>query len=191
MPSAIQEEFQHEGHGEPRSRMQIALRAKRFEPLLRGRSVVLRAEDLAGVPPPQSPRRKNSGEPVRWHADAIQAIVLGLKAAGAADCVVGRAIEAVSPPPCLPRFPRERGQRWRRIGTVGPAVVRPHGSGSGQPAMGQGGPVARAAVWMPGAGDSANGSTGVSPMKKPRIWRMASRFRCNQSRVLPSFLSCS
>ena len=40
--------------------------------------------------------------------------------------------------------------------------------------------------WMPGVGDSANGSTGVSPMKKPSIWRMASRFRCNQSRVLPS-----
>ena len=47
--------------------------------------------------------------------------------------------------------------------------------------MGQGGPVAS------GAG-AANGSTGGSPMKKPRTWRISSRFRCNQSQVLSELL---
>jgi hypothetical protein len=52
-------------------------------------------------------------------------------------------------------------------------------------AWGQGGPVAGAAATV------QNGSTGSSPMKKPRIWRTSSRVRRNQSQVLSSFLSCS
>jgi hypothetical protein len=47
--------------------VQIARRAKRFGPLLRGSpssSLLPCVENLAGVPPPWSPRRKTKGEQV-------------------------------------------------------------------------------------------------------------------------------
>jgi hypothetical protein len=72
-----------------------------------------------------------------------------------------------------------------RIRTAGPAVVRTRGAASRHSAVGQGGAGAY------GASAWANGSTGGSPMKKPSIWRISSGFKCNQSKVLPSFLSCS
>jgi hypothetical protein len=41
------------------------------------------------------------------------------------------------------------------------------------------------------AAGAQNGSTGASPMKKPSIWRMPSRFMFNQSRLLSGFRFCS
>ena len=76
---------------------------------------------------------------------------------------------------------RERGLTVGRIGMAGLAVVRPRAFSSGQCAMGQGGPVAGA----------SNGSTGGSPMKKPRTWRSSSGFNRIHSQVLSGFLFCS
>jgi hypothetical protein len=85
VPSAIQEEFQHEeagrtteGHG---ARVRSASREAQsafYSVVLRRPPCFLRVEILADAPRPRSPRRKTRGELVRSHIDAIQAIVLGL-----------------------------------------------------------------------------------------------------------------
>ena len=53
---------------------------------------------------------------------------------------------------------------------------RPRASGSRRPVMGQGGPVATAEKVTAGAGDWTKGSTGASPMMKPKSggWRLVS-----------------
>jgi hypothetical protein len=65
-----------ENHG---ARIQSAARKAQFafySVVLRRPPCFLRVENLPDVPSPQSPRRKTKGEPVKSHADAIQAIVL-------------------------------------------------------------------------------------------------------------------
>jgi hypothetical protein len=71
-----------ENHG---ARIQSAARKAQFafySVVLRRPPCFLRVENLADVPPPRSPRRKTKGQPVRSHADAVQAIVLGPPLAG-------------------------------------------------------------------------------------------------------------
>ena len=82
-----------EGHG---VRVQSASREAQFafcSVVLRRPPCFLRVENLADVPPPRSPRRKTKGEPVRSHADAIQAIVLVRHPFGRRTASVALAIE--------------------------------------------------------------------------------------------------
>ncbi len=119
-------------------------------------------------------RQRRQADHDRWRRNAA-AVRVAWERSGTAET------RQFHPLPASPAQSAERGGAVEADRDCGAGRCTAPGSGSGQPALGQGGPAATA----------ANGSTGGSPMKKPSISRISSRFRCNQSRVLPSLLSCS